>query len=100
MNPLLNSDEVGELLSCSKRVVEEYARTGRLPGAKFGDKWIFPSELLIEAVIKICRQEAEQRAKPQRAFGVLVSTSRKKKPSLPGLSLMPDDVVKSIMDGQ
>ena len=51
MNPLMNSEEVAQLLYCSKRVVEEYARTGRLPGAKFGDKWIFPSSLLIEDLL-------------------------------------------------
>lgn len=100
MNPLLNSDEVAELLFCTKRVVEEHARTGRLPGAKFGDKWIFPSTLLIEAVTKICRQEAENRTKPHQPFGVQISASVAKKKSLPGLSLMPDDAVKSILEGR
>jgi len=100
MNPLLNSDEVAELLFCTKRVVEEHARTGRLPGAKFGDKWIFPSTLLIEAVTKICRQEAENRTKPHQPFGVQVACATKKKKALPGLDLMPEHVVKAIMDGQ
>lgn len=100
MNPLMNSEEVAQLLYCSKRVVEEYARTGRLPGAKFGDKWIFPSSLLIEAVTKICRQETENRMKPQRPFGVLVASRPKKKPSPPGLDLMPEHVAKAIIDGE
>jgi hypothetical protein len=92
--------EVADLLFCSKRVVEEYARTGRLPGAKFGDKWIFPSSLLIEAVTTICRQETENRTKPHKPLGLQITPAESKRRSLPGLNLMPDAVVQSILEGR
>lgn len=48
--PILTASEVADLLKCSIRTVEDHARACTLPGIKFGDGWIFPSEALIRAV--------------------------------------------------
>lgn len=81
-------------------MVEEHVRDGRLPSAEFGDRWIFPSSLLIEAIAKIAQLETENRQKPARPFGVLVSSGPKKKRTLAGLDLMHPEVAKAILEGQ
>ena len=48
MNPILNAQQVADLLGCSVKTVENHARAGHIPGTKFGDGWVFASELVIE----------------------------------------------------
>jgi excisionase family DNA binding protein len=60
----MNSSEVGALLRCSERTVEDHARAGRLPAVKFGDGWIFPTEALLRAVNLLAEQEAKKRSRP------------------------------------
>lgn len=47
---ILDSSEVAELLRCTPKTVEDQARRGLLPGAKFGDGWVFPLEALLRRV--------------------------------------------------
>ena len=68
--PILNSKDVAELLQCSVRTVEDYARAGRLPSLKFGDGWVFPSDVLIQAVNRMAEVEAAKRAEPQKPIAV------------------------------
>lgn len=64
--PLLDSAQVAALLKCSPRTVEDYARDGRLPAAKFGEGWVFPAEALMRAVNRIAEEEASKRLAPSK----------------------------------
>jgi hypothetical protein len=68
--PILDSKDVSELLQCSIRTVEDYARAGRLPSLKFGDGWVFPTEALIQAVNCMAKEEADKRAQPCKPIAV------------------------------
>jgi excisionase family DNA binding protein len=97
MIEILSAEDVATLLKCSVRTVEDHAREGRLPGAKFGDGWIFSRALLIEAVETIIREQA-RKPKPARKLKAVklqpVKSGRAK--HLPGLSALPDDVQAAV----
>lgn len=84
--PLLDSEQVASLLKCSTRTVEDYARSGRLPAAKFGDGWVFPAEALMRAVNRIAEEEAGKRLVPPKPPAVKVAatptSSRRVRPDL------------------
>ena len=99
MNPIMNSQQVADLLGCSVKTVENHARAGTLPGTKFGDGWVFPSDLVIEAVKTISQQEAAQRAKPQRkAKGFKVMENNRSKP--PGMKHLSQEAIRQILTPQ
>lgn len=58
---ILNSQKVAEMLGCTPRTVEDYARAGRFPGAKFGDGWVFVLDLIVDTVRQIAIEEAAAR---------------------------------------
>lgn len=58
---ILNLQKVAEMLGCTPRTVEDYARAGRFPGAKFGDGWVFVLDLIIDTVRQIAIEEAAAR---------------------------------------
>ena len=65
MNPFLESADAAALLRCSVKTVEDLARSGDLPGEKFGESWVFPSEAFLAAVNEIAiRRAAERRKRP------------------------------------
>lgn len=82
INPLMDSHAVAQLLKCSERTVEDYARAGRLPAVKIGDGWVFPTEALLRAINRLAEQEAVQRAKPAPLTAVKRAPVRKGPPSL------------------
>ena len=84
MTPILTAAQVAELLCCSPRTVEDYAREGRIPGAKFGDSWVFAADLVVDAVKRISLEQAAKRATPAKPVAI--------KRRLPGLALMPASV--------
>jgi excisionase family DNA binding protein len=99
MKPILTAQEVAELLCCSIKTVENHARAGSIPGAKFGDGWVFASELVIEAVKAISLREAEARAQPQRkAKGFKVMENAKRKP--PGMKHLSEESIRQILTPQ
>ena len=99
MKPILTAQEVAELLCCSVKTVENHARAGSIPGAKFGDGWVFASELVIEAVKTISQQEAAARAQPQRkAKGFKVLENAKRKP--PGMKHLSEEAIRQILTPQ
>jgi hypothetical protein len=67
---------------------------------KFGNSWIFSSELLIEAVKQLSRAEADRRRKPTQPFGVQVATASSRRRPLPGLNLLPEEVRNEILKGR
>ncbi len=96
MNPILTAQEVAQLLCCSVKTIENHARAGSIPGAKFGDGWVFASELVIEAVKAISQQEASARAQPQRkAKGIKVAENLSRKP--PGMKHLSEEAIRQIL---
>jgi excisionase family DNA binding protein len=99
MNPILTAQEVAQLLCCSVKTVENHARAGSIPGAKFGDGWVFASDLVIDAVKTISQQEAAARAQPQRkAKGFKVLENGKRKP--PGMKHLSEEAIRQILTPQ
>lgn len=83
LNPILTAEQVAELLHCSRRTVEDHARAGTLPGAKFGDGWVFATDLLMETIKKI---SLERVSSETQTTSVLLPT-KKNKTTRPDLSM-------------
>lgn len=90
--PIMNAEEVASLLQCSKRTVEDHARDGTLPGVKFGDGWVFASELVVEAVKRMSLERSQ--AKP-KATAVKVAAGKTKR--LPGMAHLSEQAVSEIL---
>jgi dUTP pyrophosphatase len=58
---IYEAEEAAAILRCSVKTVEEHARTGNLPGLKFGDGWIFPVEALLARVNELALEQAQGR---------------------------------------
>lgn len=93
--PFLNCAQVAELLECSEKTVQIHARSGELPGLKFGEDWIFPSEALLERLNSVALERANERRqdKPKPLGLVMAQTvprrggrRRNPIPALPSLS--------------
>jgi excisionase family DNA binding protein len=60
---IYTTQELAELLGCATTTIEERARTGELPGLKFGDGgWVFPRLATVDALNERARIEAAFRA--------------------------------------
>ena len=94
MSQILNSNQVAELLGCSIRTVEDHARSGTLKGTKFGDGWIFLSDMVIEDIRTKCIEEADQRKKPK---ATLTQVKSKTKAALPGMAHMPLHAIRQVL---
>lgn len=90
MSPILNAVQVAELLGCTPQTVADHARAGRLPGYKFGDGWVFSTDLIIDAVKKLSLVNAEQRSKPAKPTGELLPKPKRKQ--IPGFDLLPPEL--------
>tara|TARA_R110000822_G_scaffold35551_1_gene100201 strand:- start:1673 stop:1963 length:291 start_codon:yes stop_codon:yes gene_type:complete len=86
MTPILNATEVAQLLGCSTQTVAEHAKAGRLPGYKFGDGWVFSSDLVVDAVKKMSLDRAKQ--KPQQTKPVALMLTKSKRKQIPGFSML------------
>jgi hypothetical protein len=88
---VLEPDEVARIMRCSVTTVERRARTGDLPGLKFGDGWVFPVEALRERLSELAKEEAAKRRKPAKGLGQIVAVpakrTRREPPSLPDIPL-------------
>ena len=99
MKAILTAQEVAELLCCSVKTVENHARAGSIPGTKFGDGWVFASDLVIEAVKTISQQEAAERSQPQRkAKGFKVMENNRRKP--PGMKHLSEEAIRQILTAE
>lgn len=92
--PILNAEQVAELLHCSRRTVEDHARAGTLPGAKFGEGWVFVTELLMETVKQMSVKPAAE-AKKTKARLVMVEKPGAKKP--PGMAHLSEHAIREIL---
>jgi excisionase family DNA binding protein len=84
---MMSSDEVAAYLDCKPKTVEEAARSGRLPGVKYGYSWRFPRSALDEALhIEAMRAMNKLRATPLAV--VVTPAGRKSRRSV--LPVLPD----------
>ena len=90
MNPIMNAEQVAALLGCSKRTVEDHARDGTLPGAKFGDGWVFAADLVVEAVKRL----SLERQKPKPTMARVAGRPTKR---LPGMAHLSEQAVSEIL---
>ncbi len=90
MTPILNADQVAELLGCSAKTVADHARAGRLPGYKFGEGWIFSADLLVDAVKRMSLDDAAKRKEPAKPAALMLATAKRKQ--LPGFALLSADL--------
>ena len=58
------ADQAAELLGCSVKTVEEWARTGVLPGIQPGRGWVFPAGALAQRLDELALEQAAKRRKP------------------------------------
>ena len=63
INPLMDSSAVAQLLGCSVRTVEDYARDKTLPAVKIGGGWICTSDTLVPAINRMI--ESQTRPEPK-----------------------------------
>lgn len=79
---LMTAPQVADLLRCSVRTVEDHARSGTLPGVKFGEGWVFPFDALMRAVNRLAEDGAAKRAEPLKPRAIQKNV-RVTRPSLP-----------------
>lgn len=65
---VLTSQQVADQLGCSVLTIEEMARSGELPGFKFGRSWSHPIDALEAALNSMAIDQAAGRRKPSPAF--------------------------------
>lgn len=90
----IDSEACAALLHCDAKTVEEMARQGLLPGAKFGKSWMFFRDQIIEAAKTIALDETAQRRKGQATqapTGYYVGLPPRKRRSPPKLPPLPSE---------
>lgn len=77
----MSVEQVAQLLLCTPEKVEELARTGELPGMKFGRGWVFlRSTLLAHLERQSVAQQEERRAKRRPSAATPISRPRRQTP--------------------
>lgn len=50
MNEILTEEDMAEIMGCHIQTIQEKARSGELPGIKFGRGWRFPRTAVLETL--------------------------------------------------
>jgi excisionase family DNA binding protein len=90
MTETIGSDDCAKLLRCTVEQAEELARSGDIPGTKFGREWLFVRADLIAYIAERARKEAtERRAKrsPGAPTPIKRKPARRVAPALPVVAL-------------
>jgi excisionase family DNA binding protein len=81
LGPVQTPESAAALLRCSPKTIEERLRAGDLPGEKFGEGWILPTEALLRRVNEIAIERmAERRKQPEKASLQLVGKPARRAP--------------------
>ena len=83
---VLTDDDLAESLCCTVETVREGAKSGDLPGIKFGRGWVFPRAAVLERLSEKALAEATARRAPTVPAAVLSapqSQTRRQPPELP-----------------
>lgn len=59
--PFMGPEEAASLLRCTQRTIEDRLRSGDLPGEKFGEGWIIPTQALLLRVNEIATEKMRER---------------------------------------
>lgn len=86
MDDVIPQSAVAQLLECDENTVQERARTGDLPGVKFGLSWVFPRQALVARLNEIAIEQASKRRGKPAAVAVGAKAPRRAPPTLPELS--------------
>lgn len=84
--PFLTPAAAAEMLRCSTKTIEDRLRAGDLPGEKFGEGWILPTEAFVQRVNEIALEKMLQRRKarnPLPPVAVAVKSRLRQPPPLP-----------------
>lgn len=83
----MGSVECSEMLGCTPQQIEDLARSGEIPGLKFGRSWLFMRDDLLVFLAEKAREEArERRAKRQPSARLMTPEPRRQVPPvLPSL---------------
>lgn len=76
---IVDANQAAELFHCKKSTIETLASTGKIPGTKIGQGWIFMSAMLIDWLEKEILDSSEKRKTPSLS---LKGKRRKPPPSL------------------
>lgn len=85
MKDVMSKDEVAEILDCEPVTVEEKARTGELPGVKFGRSWIFPKTALLECLHTKALENTKPRTTVSPTARAVTNTAKRRPPALPAM---------------
>lgn len=59
---VLDTAAAAALLRCAESTIEEHARSGNLPGLKFGEGgWVFPATAFFDRINELATDEAAKR---------------------------------------
>lgn len=94
---VMDAAQVAELLRCSVKTVEDWARRGALPGLKPSGCWVFPAGALAVALDALAAQQAGERQAPKPSTACFVGPApgnargrkRRTPPTLPDLRGLP-----------
>lgn len=80
----MTASQWAQILGCSTKTVQERLRLGDLPGEKFGEDWICPTEAMLARINEIAIQKMMARraaaSKPQAPKLVAVGGQVKRTP--------------------
>lgn len=88
---VFDSVQAAAILRCSAKTVEERARSGDLPGLKYGDGWVFPVQAFYERLNELAREQAAERRKgkskpaPAAVATTTPQPAKRRPPPLPSL---------------
>jgi hypothetical protein len=88
---VFDSNQAAAILRCSTKTVEERARSGDLPGLKYGDGWVFPVQAFYERLNELAREQAAERRKgtgkpaPAAVATTTQQPTKRRPPPLPSL---------------
>lgn len=89
---VFDSEQAAAVLRCSAKTVEDRARSGDLPGLKYGDGWVFPVQAFYERLNELAHEQAAERrrgkSKPPAPSAVATApqpAKRRAPPPLPSL---------------
>ncbi len=80
--PIMSTAQWAELLGCSVKTLQERLRTGDLPGEKFGDDWVCPTEAMLQRINEIAVEKMMERRKQRTPAAVLRPSGKRTPPSL------------------
>lgn len=95
---VLDSSQMAALLGCTESTVEEYLRTRRLPGVKFGRGWICTRSALLRVLSDLALQNLTDHQRPQpQAIAQPIPKPKRRRGSPPPLPDLPPEFMATAL---